>query len=434
MNNNCKNYILVGGRVVDPKNGVDKIMDIGIENGLVCKPEQVTNPKIVNVQGLIIAPGFIDIHVHLREPGAVDKETIKTGSMAAAAGGFTTILAMPNTKPATDSVDTIEFLKRNAEENAIVNVLPSCCITKGLEGKVRTDLGELKRAGAVAVTDDGKCVHNNQLMYQVLKDSKSYGLVVLDHCEDDNLAGGGAVHKGCWGDKCGLKTIPSASEVVMVARDIILAEELKSSIHIQHVSAVESVIYIREAQKRGVKVTVEATPHHITLTDECVKTLDTNYKMNPPLRTEKDRQAIIEGLKDGTISVIATDHAPHTESDKSVDFAHAPFGIIGLEAAVPVCLTELYHKGILNLSEFVSKFTKGPAEVLNIEAGSIEFGKKADLTIIDVDIKHKIDKNKFYSKSRNTPFHDWNVKGKAVATIVKGKFIYSELEEIDGII
>ena len=432
--NNLQNYILKGGRVIDPKSGIDKIMDIGIENGAFCKPKQVIEPLIVNVEGLIIAPGFIDIHVHLREPGAVDKETIRTGSMAAATGGFTTILAMPNTKPAADTVEAIEFLKSEAAKNDIVNVLPSCCITKGLEGQEMTALEDLKRAGAAAVTDDGKCVHDSRLMHQLIEKAKSLELPVLDHCEDDTLAGGGAAHNGFWVEKSGIKGILSSSEVVMVSRDIIIAEELEGHIHIQHVSAAESVRYIREAQKRGVAVTVEATPHHIALTDECVKNLDTNYKMNPPLRTEKDRQAIIEGLKDGTVTVIATDHAPHTETEKSVDFANAPFGIIGLETAVPVCLTELYHKGVLNISEFISKFTKGPAEVLGIDAGSIELGKKADVTILNVDLEHKIDKNKFYSKSRNTPFHDWNVKGKAVASIVGGRFIYSELEGIKGVI
>ena len=431
---NTGNYILEGGRVVDPKNGIDKVMDIGVDSGRFSEPEKVRNPQRINVEGLIVAPGFIDMHVHLRQPGAVDKETIKTGSMAAAAGGFSTILAMPNTNPVADSTDSIDYLLSKAAENAIINVLPSGCITKDREGKEMAGIGGLKKAGIVAITDDGGCVRSNKLMYHVLEYSKSFGLTVLDHCEDDTLSVGGSVHDGYWAAITGLKAIPSASEVIMVARDIILAEATEGKIHIQHISAAESVRYIRDAQKRGISVSAEATPHHIALTDECIRNCDTNFKMNPPLRTEKDRQAIIEGLKDNTIAVIATDHAPHTETDKQVEFAYAPFGVIGLETAVSVCLTELYHTGVLNISEFVSKFTKGPSDVLDIDAGSIELGKKADITILNTDIEHVIDKNRFYSKSKNTTFDGRKVKGKAVATIVEGKFIYSELPGICGII
>ena len=432
--NSTKNYILEGGRVINPTNGVDMVMDIGIDSGVFCEPDKVSNPLRINLEGLIVAPGFIDIHVHLRQPGAEDKETIKTGSMAAAAGGFTTILAMPNTKPAADTADSIDYIIRNAKENALINVLPSGCITKRREGKEIVDIGDLKKAGIAALTDDGDCVHDNKLMCDALKCAKTFGLTVLDHCEDDTLSTNGHLNDGCLASKNGIQGIQSASEVIMVARDIILAEVTEGKIHVQHVSAKESVRYIREAQNRGIAVSAEATPHHIALTDDFTKDLDANYKMKPPLCAEQDRLAIIEGLKDNTIAVIATDHAPHTEAEKLVEFAGAPFGVIGLETAVSVCLTELYHKGILNISEFVSKFTKGPAEVLGIEAGSVELGKKADITILNTDIEHQIDRDKFYSKSKNTPFHGRNVKGKAVAVIVEGKFIYSEIQGIDGII
>ena len=431
---NSNNYILEGGRVIDPKNGVDKIMDIGIDSGVFCEPDKVSNPQRIDMKGLIVAPGFIDMHVHLRQPGAVDKETIKTGSMAAVAGGFTTILAMPNTKPAADTADLIDFIHSNAEENALINVLSSGCITKGRAGKELVDIDDLKKTGIAALTDDGDCVHDNKLMYDALKYSKTFGLTVLDHCEDDTLSANGHLNDGCLASKNGIRGIPSASEVIMVARDIILAEVTEGKIHVQHVSAKESVRYIREAQSRGIAVSAEATPHHIALTDDFTKDLDANFKMKPPLCGEQDRLAIIEGLKDNTIAVIATDHAPHTEAEKLVEFADAPFGVIGLETAVSVCLTELYHKGILNITEFVSKFTKGPAEVLGIKAGSIELGRKADITILNTGVEYQIDRDKFYSKSKNTPFHGRIVKGKAVAAIVGGKFIYSEISEVEGIL
>ncbi len=428
------NYILEKARVIDPKNGIDEIKDIGIESGKIIDPGTVKSPTRLNLKGLVLTPGLIDMHVHLRQPGNTDKETIETGTKAAAAGGFTTILAMPNTTPKADNPGTIEYLNRHCLKHAVVNVLPSGCITKGSEGKEMTGIGGLKKAGIFALTDDGNCLIDNELMFHVLEYSKSFGLPILDHCQDNSLSLGGQVHNGYWAAITGLKGIPSASEIIMVVRDIILSESANWKMHIQHVSTKESVMYIREAQKRGVQITAEATPHHIALTDECIKDFDTNFKMNPPLRSERDRQALLAGLKDNTISVIATDHAPHTETDKLKEFDYAPFGVIGLETAVSVCLTELYHKGILTLPELVAKFTQGPAEVLGLGIGMITEGSRADLTILDPEKKHIIDKNKFFSKSKNTPFNGKSVIGKAVATIVDGKFIYSEFNEIKGII
>ncbi|HBM16998.1 MAG TPA: dihydroorotase [Lentisphaeria bacterium] len=426
------NYILEKARVIDPKNGIDEVRDIGIENGVIAEPEKISNAKIINLEGLVIAPGFIDMHVHLREPGGKDKETIKTGTMAAAAGGFTTIVSMPNTNPLADNPSVIEYIKSHCELSAYVNVLPSGCISKGSEGIEMSPIGGLKKAGIVAITDDGKCVQNHELMKHVLMYSKTFGLPVLDHCQDPYLAEGGLVSEGYWSSIKGLRGIPVAAETIMVSRDIILAEAAGWKVHIQHVSAGDSVDMIREAQKKKIRVSAEVTPHHIALTDECIKDYDTNFKMNPPLRTEEDRQKLIKGLQDGTISVIATDHAPHTTTDKLVEFAYAPFGVIGLETAVCVCLTELYHKDLLSLTELVSKFTVGPASVLGLDIGSIEIGKKADLTIFNPDEKYTIDSGKFYSKSRNTSFNGKEVKGRVIGTIISGRFVFSQIDGIKG--
>ncbi|HJO94484.1 MAG TPA: dihydroorotase [Victivallales bacterium] len=431
---NSVNYILEGATVIDPRNGINEKLDIGIEAGVICDPVKVTNPVRVNLEGLVVTPGLIDMHVHLREPGAVDKETIFTGTRAAAAGGFTSIVAMPNTKPAADTPSTIDYLKSHCVDNAVVNVLPSGCITKNIAGQEMADIESLKNSGIVAITDDGKCVNNNELMQKAIKYAKTFGLPVLDHCEDEYLGKGGSVHDGYWASITDIKGIPSASETLMVVRNLVLAETVDWKVHIQHISAKESVAFIRDAQKRGIKVTAEVTPHHIALTDECIKDCDTNFKMNPPLRAEDDREKLIQALKDNIITVIATDHAPHTETEKQRKFASAPFGIIGLETALPVCMTELVHTGILSLPELISKFTVGPADVLGLNIGSIKEGQAADLTVINPDFEFTIDSNKFYSKARNTPFNGKKVKGKAVATLVEGKFVYSELKKIAGII
>ena len=420
-------YILTGARVVDPSRGIDEIMDIGIENGKIANPSEVKGSEKIDLSGLVLAPGFIDMHVHLRQPGNTASETIRTGTMAAAAGGFTAVVAMPNTNPPADNAGSIEYIRRQSVLEAVVKVHPCGSMTKGQQGQEMSGIGTLKRAGVVAISDDGKCIQNHEIMLHVVEYSKSFNIPILDHCEDDILASHGVMHEGYWSTLLGMKGISPASEELMIARDIILARMVEWKIHIQHLSSRNSVELIRNARKEGIMVTAEVTPHHIALTDENIKHFDTNYKMNPPLRSEEDRKALIKGLKDGTITVIASDHAPHTETEKLVEFDYAPFGIIGLETSVPVCFTELYHSGNLSLSELISKYTIGPARVLGLDSGTLEEGKDADITILDIDIEHNIDASNFYSKSRNTPFDGLKVKGKAVATIVNGKFVFNTL-------
>lgn len=432
--NKKQDYILRGARVVDPSRGIDQKMDIGVKAGKIIRPEKLGKPEIIDLKGLVVAPGFIDLHVHLRQPGETDKETIRTGTSAAAAGGFTTIIAMPNTHPAADNPGAIEYIRRHTECEAVVKVLPCGTITKGREGKEMTGIGSLKRTGIVAISDDGDCVQNHELMRHVLEYSRTFKLPILDHCEDKILAGNGVMHEGYWSTVLGLCGIPAAAEELMVARDIILAEMTDWKIHIQHVSTAGSVRMIQDAQKRNIPVSAEVTPHHLILTDETVKSFDANYKINPPLRSEEHRKALIKGLKNGTITVIASDHAPHTETEKLVEFDYAPFGIIGLETAVPLCITELYHKKVLSLPDIVSKFTTGPANVLGLDIGSLKEGQDADITIFDPYIKHVINADKFFSKSRNTPFDGWKVQGKIMATIVNGSFIYSVIENHSGVI
>ncbi len=427
MNNSKSSFLLSGARVVDPFRGIDQVMDIGIKGGVIADPGKLDKPKIVDLKGLVVAPGFMDIHVHLRQPGRTAAETIRTGTMAAAAGGFTSILAMPNTTPCVDTPGSVHYVKTHAERDAFVKVLVCGAMSKGLEGKEMAGIGGLKAAGIVAISDDGNCIQNHELMRHVLEYSKSFKLPLLDHCEDKILASEGVMHEGRWSVLLGMKGISSASEELMIARDIILARLTNWKIHVQHISSRESVKLVRNARAEGVQISAEATPHHITLTDEEIKHFDTNYKMNPPLRSEEDRKAVIEGLRDGSITVIASDHAPHTDTDKLVEFDSAPFGIIGLETSVPLCLTELYHKGVLSLPDFVSKYTKGPAEVLGFESEGLVEGSPADITVLDLDAEHVIDSSKFLSKSRNTPFNGFKVKGRSVAAFVDGRIAHTLL-------
>ena len=431
--NKKNSWILKGGRIIDPANHIDRTGDLWIKDGRIVEPGSfdpaLDETETINLNGLVVAPGLIDMHVHLRQPGNTDAETIRTGTMAAAAGGFTSIVAMPNTSPCADNAGTIQYIKEFSAREGVVKVLPSGALSVGRKGEEMSPVGSLKAAGVVALTDDGTCIQNNELMRHVVEYAGNFGLPILDHCEDKFLAGDGVMHEGYWSVLLGMKAMPAAAEEVIVARDIILSRLANWKIHIQHVSSRNSVRMIRAAQADGVRISAEATPHHIALTDVEIKKFDTNYKMNPPLRAEEDRMAVIEGLQDGTIAAIATDHAPHTQTAKLVEFDHAPFGISGLETAVPVALTELYHKNYLSLSQVISKFTVGPATILGINAGTLSVGAPADVTVIDPDCDYIVDANDFYSKSRNTPFNGYAAKGRTMATFVDGECVFSLLRD-----
>ncbi len=402
-----------GGRVIDPANGVDEIRDVCIEAGKIVAE---AGGEVLDATGKLVVPGLIDMHVHLREPGRSDKETIETGARCAARGGFTSVVCMPNTNPPADTAGTISFIKQRP---ACVNVFPTGAITKELKGEELAPIGSLKRAGVVAITDDGHCVQNNELMRRAVEYAKMFELPVLDHCQDYNLVADGVMHEGYWSTALGLRGWPAIGEEVVVARNILLAELCDWHIHCQHISSARSVALIREAKKRGVKISAEACPHHFTLTDECLKTYDTNFKMNPPLRSERDRQALLEGLADGTIEIIASDHAPHCNYEKEVEFDVAPFGIIGLETELALSL-ELVRKKVLTWPALIEKFTVKPATLLRLNKGTLSIGADADVTIIDPDIEWTYDVTQTASKSRNSPFHGWRLKGRAVRTIVGG--------------
>jgi dihydroorotase len=422
--------VIKGGRVIDPGN-LDDILDIVIEDGNIVEIKQGAladdenkESKIIDASGKIVAPGLIDMHVHLRDPGYEYKETIETGSRAAAFGGFTAICCMPNTNPVNDCRQVTEYIVKKAVKADIVRVYPVAAISKGLKGESLCEYGELKDAGAVALSDDGNPVMNSQLMRRALEYSSRFNLTVISHCEDFDLVSDGTMNEGAVATKMGLSGIPNAAESIMVLRDISLCELTGVPVHIAHVSTRESVRAIRDAKKRGVPVTAETAPHYFSLTDASVKDYNTNSKMNPPLRTEQDIEAICQGLVDGTIDVIATDHAPHSIIEKAVEFDQAANGIIGLETAVPLGL-KLVETGIIDITDLIEKMSKNPARILGLKNG-LEIGKTADITIIDPEISYCIDANRFQSLSRNTPFDGWDVRGKAVLTMVGGKVVYQD--------
>jgi dihydroorotase len=419
--------IIRNGRLIDPANKRDEVADLVIVDGRISQRSEVRDQKSeeIDARGLVVAPGLIDMHVHLREPGFSHKETIESGARAAAAGGFTTVVCMPNTSPAADNPATIAWIRDRALEKACVNVLPCSAITKNLAGEELAPIGSLAQAGVVAITDDGNCVQSHELMRRAVEYARMVGLPVLDHCQDYDLVGNGVVHEGYWSTLLGLPGWPAAGEEAIVMRNILLAELCNHHIHCQHVTAAGSVRLIREARARGVEISGEVCPHHIALTDEAVQNFDTNCKMNPPLRAQEDVDALIEGIADGTLSVLASDHAPHADFEKEVEFDKAPFGIIGLETELGLFLDLLVHKRrAIDLVRFIEMFTVEPARLLRLNAGTLSKGAAADVTLIAPDLEWTVDAVKFQSISRNSPFDGWKLKGRAVRTIVGGKTVW----------
>jgi dihydroorotase len=416
--------IIRNGRVIDPANKRDEAVDLAIVDGRIAKSAP-KDAEVIEAKGLIVAPGLIDMHVHLREPGQSHKETIASGARAAAAGGFTTIVCMPNTSPAADNPATIAWIKDRAAETACVNVLPTGAISRNIAGEELAPIGSLGQAGVVAITDDGHCIQNDELMRRAVEYARMVGLPVLDHCQDYNLVGNGVVNEGYWSILLGLPGWPAAGEEAIVARNILLAELCDHGIHCQHISATGSVRLIRDARKRGVKISSEVCPHHIALTDEAIQNFDTNYKMNPPLRSKADVDAILEGIADGTLSILCSDHAPHAGFEKEVEFDQAPFGIVGLETELGLFIDLLVHKhGKIDIARLIEMYTAEPAKLLKLEAGTLSVGTPADVTLIDPELEWTVRIDKFESASRNSPFDGWKLKGRAVRTIVGGKTVW----------
>ena len=422
-------YLIKNGRVIDPASKTDDILDIFISNGKIDKiGKGLTDSadEILDAKGKIIAPGFIDMHVHLREPGREDKETIKTGTRAAVKGGFTSVCCMPNTEPAIDNVNVVKIVKEIIKKDAIANVFIVSAITENRAGKKLNDYNAFKKEGVVAVSDDGSSVVDDKILTDALKICKKESLLVIEHCEDAKLSENGVMNKGFISTKMGLRGISKESEWERVKRDIELAKKTSSRIHIAHVSCKESVEIIRKAKKDGVAVTAETAPHYFTLTEECCVTYDTNTKMNPPLRSGDDVEAIKKGLADGTIDAIATDHAPHTDSEKDVEFDFAPFGIIGLETALSLAVMELVDKKVLSWSELIDKLSVNPAKMLGLNRGNLKKGSTADVVIIDPEKEYVYKKDSIESKSKNSPFVDWKLKGKISHVFVSGNLIMKD--------
>ena len=427
--------VIKNGRVIDPANGLDEPKDLLIDKGRIKALESPGSisfdagekPSVIDAKGCVVCPGLIDMHVHFREPGFEYKETITSGCRSAAAGGFTSVAVMPNTNPVNDTRAVTEHILSLARTEGIINVYPIAAITQKLEGERLSEMADLKNAGAIAFSDDGRPVMNNELMRRAFEYSKMFKLPLIQHSEMLDLTEGGCMNEGMVSTELGLKGMPAEAEDIMVYRDIALLEKTGGRLHVAHISSKNSVDLVRQAKSRGLSVTCEVAPHHFTLTDEAVRGYDTNTKMSPPLRTISDVDAIKKGLKDGTIDIIATDHAPHDIVDKQVEYQNACFGIVGLETALPLSL-KLVDEKILSMSELIKKLTSTPAGIFNLSSGNLSLGNDADILIFNPNFEYSIDISKFHSKSKNSPFDGWKVKGKVIRTLVRGKTVYPTIE------
>jgi dihydroorotase len=421
--------LVAGGRLVDPSQGLDGRFDLLLEDGKVARLEErleaPEGAETLDASSLVVAPGFIDIHVHLREPGQEYKETVESGTAAAAAGGFTAVACMANTDPVNDNRSVTELILSEARRCATARVYPIGAVSKGLAGEELAEYGEMARGGIVAVSDDGKPVQSAELMRRALLYAQHYGLPVVQHAEDLHLAAGGVMHEGEWSTRLGLPGLPGAAEDVMVARDLLLLAETGGRYHVAHLSTARTLELVRRAKERGLGVTCEVTPHHLLLTDEEVwkSQFSTDTKMKPPLRAEADRQALLAGLADGTVDAIASDHAPHHADEKDVEFSLAPFGIVGLETTVSLCLDRLVRPGLIALARLVELLSTGPARAFGLAGGTLKPGSPADVTLLDLERPVKVDAAAFRSKSRNTPFHGWELAGAPAGTVVGGRRI-----------
>lgn len=418
--------LIKNGRVIDPQNGIDKVTDIFIENGIITEigddlELDGIEMEVIDASNKIVAPGLVDMHCHLRDPGQEYKEDIESGSKSAVMGGFTSIACMPNTKPVIDNAAIVEYILKKGDEAGYANVYPIGAITKGLKGEELAEIGELKFAGVVAVSDDGKPVQKANIMRHALEYAKMFDVTVISHCEEMQLVEGGVMNEGFMSTYLGLRGITRAAEEVMVSRDILIAEATDTSVHIAHVSTKGSVDLVRQAKKRGVSVTCETCPHYFTLTEKAVDGFNTNAKMNPPLRTDDDVEAIKKGLADGTIDVIATDHAPHHIDEKNCEFDLALNGIIGFETALGLAITHLVKPGIITMNELIKKMSLNPSNILGLNKGSLSVNKSADIVIFDPEKEYTVEVDKFYSKSKNSPYNSWNLFGKPEYVIVNGK-------------
>ena len=421
--------LLKGGRVIDPASNVDAVQDVLIEDGKISKVSRSISSEgasTIDASGKIVVPGLIDMHTHLREPGREDEETIESGTKAAAKGGFAAVCCMPNTTPPIDDQGTVRFILERAKEYGKCDVFPVGAITKGRRGGELSEIGDLVEAGCVAISDDGSPVMNAEIMRRALEYSKQFSIPVVSHCENTDMTTGGQMNEGFISTKLGLNGWPSVAEEMMVARDIALCRYAGGRLHIAHISTRRSVELVREAKREGLPVTCEVTPHHLTLTDDLISSFDTNLKVNPPLRTAEDVDALIAGVGDGTIDAVVTDHAPHAFFEKEVEFSAAPFGMIGLETALALVLTEVVKKKGVSISSAIACMSCGPAKILNLDTGTLKPGSRANVTIIDPNVKWTVDADKFESKSRNSPYVGRELEGAAYLTMVDGHIVFKD--------